>query len=96
MRHAHNLRKLARGMPCMARFVGVCNGDPATSVLAHIRRGHTAGMGQKPEDLIGVVMCSECHSSLDGRRKDRPSDGDILEALCRQLDYYVKRNMVTW
>ncbi|HFR8650170.1 TPA: nuclease domain-containing protein [Escherichia coli] len=32
-----DLRKAARGRECQVRIPGVCNGNPDTSVLAHIR-----------------------------------------------------------
>ncbi len=32
-----DLRKAARGRECQVRIPGVCNGNPETSVLAHIR-----------------------------------------------------------
>lgn len=59
-----NLRKLARGRDCQVRIPGVCNGDPATVVLAHL---NGAGMGRKRHDLHGAYCCSACHDVLDGR-----------------------------
>ena len=82
-----NLRTFAKGKDCQVRIPGVCNFDPATTVLAHIRRGGVAGVGQKPPDLCGVHACSSCHDALDGRSgpMKEASDTDILEALCRTL-----------
>lgn len=57
------LRKLARGRDCEVRVPGVCNGDPATVVLAHLNGG---GVGRKRHDLHGAYCCSACHSWLDG------------------------------
>jgi hypothetical protein len=62
-----DLRKLARGQDCMLRLPGICNGNPETTVLAHIRRGFY-GMGTKPVDWCGVWMCSDCHDVYDARR----------------------------
>lgn len=59
-----NLRKLARNRPCQVRLPG-CNGDPATTVLAHYRLAGISGMGIKPPDLIAAWACSECHRRVD-------------------------------
>lgn len=91
-----DLRKLARGKPCMVRIPGVCNHNPDTTVLAHIRRGGVAGVGQKPPDTCGVWACSNCHSVMgDGYAVDGVfTEGDILEALCRQLAWYDKHEVL--
>ncbi len=57
-----NLRKIAKGQKCQVRIPGVCNGDPETTVLAHLNGG---GMGRKHPDLIACFSCSSCHSWLD-------------------------------
>ena len=68
--------------------IPICNSDPSTTVLAHIRRSGVAGTGQKPPDLIGVWACSECHDVLDGRSnfKVRDLDADTLDGLVRTLN----------
>jgi len=58
------LRESARGQPCMIRIPGVCNGDPATTVLCHLPGG---GMGKKQPDLLAAFGCSSCHNVVDGR-----------------------------
>lgn len=70
-RHAPNadLRKLARGQPCMIRLPG-CDGGGETTVLAHARLGGTCGMGMKPPDTNGAWGCNPCHALVDGRRGD--------------------------
>lgn len=94
-----SLRTLARGQPCMVRIPGTCNGNPETTVLAHIRRGNVAGIGQKPPDLCGVWACSACHDAIDRRSAKGMSldavDAVILSALVRQLDWYTKNEVVT-
>lgn len=62
------LRRFAKGQPCTAHIPGACNGDPATTVLAHIRVTNVAGLSQKPSDLIGAHLCSDCHDVIDGRQ----------------------------
>lgn len=93
-----DLRTLARGKECMVRMPYVCNHNPETTVLAHIRRGHVAGVGQKPPDLCGVWACSACHDAIDKRAhmyNDQDLDGLLLEALCRQLAFYAKHEILT-
>lgn len=63
------LRRAAQGRDCMVRLPGVCNGDPATTVLAHYRSSRWSGMGQKPDDAIGAWACSACHDAIDGRTR---------------------------
>jgi hypothetical protein len=90
-----SLEKLARGRPCFLRLPGHCNGNPETTVLCHIRRGGTAGIGMKPPS----ICASDCHSLYDGRTQD-PSysrtelDAEMLRAHCQWLDYLVKQEIV--
>ena len=62
-----NLRKLAKGQPCMIRVPGVCNRNSETTVLAHYRMAGTCGTGMKPPDMLGAWACSACHDAVDGR-----------------------------
>ncbi len=62
-----NLRKAAMGRPCMVRLEGVCNGNPETTVLAHVRLVGVSGMGMKSPDIIGAWACSSCHDAVDRR-----------------------------
>ena len=82
-----DLRKFARGQDCQMRIPMVCNFDPETTVLAHIRRAGVAGAGQKPPDLIGIHCCSNCHDAIDGRTPHTllDLDGLILDGLVRTL-----------
>lgn len=88
----HPLRESARGQQCALRLPGICNGDPETTVLAHIRRGGVGGMGLKPPDPCGVFACSACHDVMDGRvRFTSPAldiDGYILEGQQRTLAWW--------
>lgn len=64
-----NLRQQAKGRDCQIRLPGVCNGDPETTVLAHLNGG---GMGMKRSDLAcGAWACSACHDAVDGRTQPR-------------------------
>ena len=62
-----DLRKAARGRECQVRIPGVCNGNPETSVLAHIQLTGLCGTGTKPPDLIATIACSACHDEIDRR-----------------------------
>ena len=62
-----NLRALARGRECQVRIPGVCNRDPATTVLAHYRLAGLCGTGMKPPDEISAWACFCCHQLVDGR-----------------------------
>jgi hypothetical protein len=93
-----NLRKLAKGQPCMLRLSGICNGNPETTVLAHIRRGFY-GMGTKPVDWCGVWMCASCHDTYDRRANVAKFsrdwlDAEVLRALCQQLAKYVEMGVL--
>ena len=60
-----NHRKAARGMPCTLNVAGVCNYDPETTVLAHLRWLGGCGTGFKPSDLQAVNSCSACNTWTD-------------------------------
>ena len=85
-----NLRDRAEGMECYLRLPGHCNFGTETTVLAHIRRGNVAGVGQKPSNFCGVPMCHSCHDIWDGRVKSQlishqELDSYVLEAQQRWL-----------
>lgn len=63
-----NLRKSARGKPCMVRLPG-CDGGGETTVLAHYRLLPYCGTGIKPPDELGAWCCARCHDVIDGRSK---------------------------
>jgi hypothetical protein len=59
------IRDAAKGRDCQIRVPGVCNGDPATVVLAHLSGGGIAG---KRSDIgCASFSCSACHDAVDGR-----------------------------
>ena len=57
------IRESAKGQPCQVRVPGICNHDPATTVLAHL---NGSGTGAKASDHEAAYACSDCHSWLDG------------------------------
>lgn len=96
MKRKADLRRLAKHKECQVRIPGHCNHNFETVVLAHIRRGGVAGVGQKPPDLCGVWACSGCHDVIDGRVPSpiHELDGHILEAMCRTLAEIDKEHKV--
>lgn len=93
------LRESARGQDCHLRLPGICNHDPETTVLAHIRRGFISGTALKPVDSAGVFACDACHSAIDGRVKYSAHlaahiDAYILEGHLRTLDYWWRNGIL--
>ena len=93
-----NLRELAKGKDCLVRLPNVCNFNPETTVLAHIRNAWFS-RGSKPPDICGVWSCSSCHDEID--RRTRKIDNLtlaawVLDALCRQLHEYDKLGVLKW
>ena len=73
------IAKFAQGKPCTARIPGVCNYDTATSIWSHlnsVRWG--AGRGLKAVDVCGLITCSCCGDTIDGRR-NKTYDGQLLD-----------------
>jgi len=62
-----DLTKLAKGQECLIRVPSYCNGNPETSVWAHVRLIGISGMSIKSPDLFGAIACSSCHDLVDGR-----------------------------
>lgn len=78
------LRKNARGQDCALRLA-CCNHDTETTVLAHLRLFGWAGMAQKPDDMLGVFACSNCHDAIDRRSNDHWTHSDLLRAMGETL-----------
>jgi len=85
------LTQSARGQNCTLNISGVCNGDPETTVLAHLPDGN-GGMGIKSNDTSACFACSSCHDAIDGRTPYfRQSDNANV------YDWYLRRAMNrTW
>lgn len=91
---SNKLRASAKGAPCMFQIPGVCNGDPETTVLAHIRDGHK-GLGNKANDYSAAFGCSACHDTIDNHRLEREEELSYsLRALQRTMDYWVKAGLI--
>lgn len=92
-----DLRKAARGRDCQVRLPGICNFNPETTVLAHIRRGGVNGIGRKPNDLAAVLACSDCHDEID-RRTHRMGSKDLdcalIDAWARTIDLWAREGLI--
>ncbi len=87
------LRDAARGRNCMVRLPGVCNGDPATVVLAHYRLAGLCGVGMKPVDALGAWTCSRCHDEVDRRTRRLETEYVRLahaEGVLRTIDSLIR------
>jgi len=63
------MRRAARGRDRTLMLLGVCNRDPATTVLCHSNRLKDGkGLGLKAPDTAACFGCSNCYDVLDGRR----------------------------
>lgn len=92
-----SLRTIAAGKECYLRLPGICNYDTTSTVLAHIRRGNTAGGGMKPADINGAPLCSACHSVYDGARSTYTRvelDAEMLRAHAQWLDWLWKQEII--
>lgn len=93
-----DLRTIAAGKECYLRLPGVCNQDSTSTVLAHIRRGNTAGVGMKPADINGVPCCSACHDTFDGRARSSYTrhelDAEMLRAHCQWLAWLDQKEII--
>ena len=93
-----NLRKAAKGRNCMVRLEGICNHNPETVVLAHIRMAGVSGMGLKADDLLGAWACSACHTAIDGHNKSGLTRDELrlahLEGMVRTIAQLRKEGIV--
>jgi hypothetical protein len=89
-----NLRKLAQGKPCMIRMPDVCNGNPETTVLCHLRMAGISGMSLKASDLLGAWGCSDCHRYVDTHGIDGRTA--LLEGMARTQAYLLAAGLIEW
>lgn len=94
-----NLRDYAEGKECQVRIPGVCCGDPATTVLAHLRMAGITGGGQKAPDLLGAHACAKCHDEVD--RRTRTVEREFawtcfLEGMARTQYLLIREAHVRW
>lgn len=90
---SQKLRDSAKGQPCTMQVEGICNRDPATTVLAHLP-SPVSGVGNKGDDFFAVFACSSCHAALDERRLMKEAPGYCLRALQRTQAYWVQQGLL--
>lgn len=83
------IRNAAKGEQCTIQFLGICNNNPETTVLAHIH-DEQFGMAQKADDTSACFACSSCHSALDTHQHGL-SEADLFKTLLRALQRTVRR-----
>ncbi|MPW31914.1 DUF1364 family protein [Agarivorans sp. B2Z047] len=62
----------AKGEECQVRIPGACNGNPETTVLAHVGKNRERGI--KCDDTFAVFACSSCHDEIDRRMRLYPNE----------------------
>ena len=87
------MRMSAKGEECTFQIVGVCNGNPETTVLCHLP-DESHGMGRKSDDISAAYGCSACHDAIDGRAAPYVLSGDIKEQYMRRAMTRTWRRMV--
>lgn len=97
-REITKLRKLAKGRVCLIN-TPECSHDPERTMLCHIRRGNTGGMGLKPHDLLALPGCDMCNAVTDGNIRSAWSKSEIDQAIlvgyAIWMDYLLKQEIVT-
>ncbi len=90
-----DLRKAARGMECLVRVPNVCNHNPETVVLAHLRLAGVSGMGMKSPDVLGAHCCSACHAYCDA---DHSPETQVFfyEGIFRTQALLVRKGVLVW
>jgi len=76
----------------MIRMPGVCNHNPETTVLCHLRMIGLTGMGMKAQDLLGAWGCSDCHRYVDTHGMDGRTA--LLEGMARTQAFLLNTGMI--
>jgi len=89
------IKDAARGAPCSARFNGICNFNPETTVWCHMNGArYGKGTGSKAHDVCGFDGCSSCHEYFDRGHATHPvlsPEEFHLAVLGAVLESYVRR-----
>lgn len=84
------LRASARGQQCHFNIPGICNHDPETTVLCHIRDGEK-GIGNKASDYSSAFGCSACHHAIDNHELRHDEEYFFsLRAMQRTIKFWIE------
>ena len=75
---SQQIRDSARGETCTLQIVGICCGQPDTTVLAHLP-DESHGMAKKSDDISACYACASCHDAADSRKAGLWSEDDWCE-----------------
>lgn len=89
------LTKEARGRDCQVRLLGICNHNPETVILAHIRLLGISGMGIKAPSILGAWACSNCHNYVDTHH-DAETQAAFANGVYRTINQLVKEDKILW
>ena len=94
-----DLRKYAKGKPCMIRAPG-CSYNDEETVLCHWRDSST-GAGQKEADLIGAWGCRHCHDLVDDRLRNNGYNYEQvrtwhLDGIIRTQQQLIRDGIIKW
>lgn len=65
------------------RSCDACGAMDGTIVGAHIRTGHEAGIGQKPDDALTLALCFRCHQAQEAEPGPRWWCEHVLKRIAR-------------
>ena len=90
------LTKLAKGRPCMVRLPGICSGDAAETVLAHVRLAGITGAGMKAPDVLASWSCARCHEVTEREKRDNRIQRYFLEGVIRTQNALIAEGVIHW
>lgn len=73
----------------------MCNRNPETTVLAHLRLAGISGMGLKAPDILGAHCCSACHEWCDTHH-DEATELGFAQGVFRTINLLVKEDVLKW
>lgn len=90
-----HIRNAAQGEQCTLGIIGVCNGNPETTVLAHLP-DESHGISRKADDTSACFACAACHDVIDGRRRWPESEdrADVRQFYMRRAQTRTLRRLV--
>lgn len=91
---SQKLRDSAKGQECTFAIPGICNRDPATTVLCHVP-SEWKGVGNKSPDWSAAFGCSSCHEAIDRHRLPRVEEEFYLRrALQRTWAIWIEKGLI--